>query len=57
LLIEERKAKAVAKARNVAYSIIQVAPFHGYLSGKLARDTCLALMELDFRVLNRLRQI
>ena len=62
LLVEERKAKAVARARNVAYSIIQVTPFEGYLSGKIVHNHCLELMEriatamgTDLAVLNALK--
>ena len=62
LLIEERKARAVARARNITYSIIQVAPFQGYLTGKVTHEHCLALLEkiaiamgTDLAVLNALK--
>jgi predicted nucleic acid-binding protein len=45
LLVEERKARVVARARGIRYSIIQVLPLQGYLDGKLPEGICLDLMD------------
>lgn len=62
LLIEERKAKTLARVRGVRYSIAQVVPFEGYVAGKIAYERCLRMMEriavlmnTDIAVLNALR--
>ena len=62
LLIEERKAKTLARVRGVRYSIAQVVPFEGYVAGKIGYERCLRMMEriavlmnTDIAVLNALR--
>lgn len=35
LIIEERKGRAVARAHNITYTILQVFPLEGYIQGKL----------------------
>ncbi len=45
LLVEERKARVVARARGIRRSIIQVLPLQGYLDGKLPEGICLDLMD------------
>jgi predicted nucleic acid-binding protein len=45
LIIEDRKAKALAKARDIVYTIVQMVPFWGYIDGKVSCAQCLELME------------
>lgn len=45
LIIEDRKAKALAKARDIVYTIVQMVPFWGYIDGKVSYAQCLELME------------
>lgn len=45
LLIEERKGRAVARAHNITYVILQVFPLEGYIQGKLAYEKCIDLLD------------
>jgi predicted nucleic acid-binding protein len=62
LLIEERKAKALARLRGVRYTIAQAIPLEGYITGKLPCEYSLKLMEriaiimgTDMAILNALK--
>jgi len=62
LLIEERKAKALAKLKGLRYTIAQTVPVEGYLMGKIAYERAIALLEhiavamnTDLAVLNALK--
>ena len=45
VLVEEHKARVVARTRGVNYSIIQVMPLHGYVEGKISDGVCLDLLD------------
>ena len=45
LIIEDRKAKAVARARGVQYTIVQMTPFEGYVRELISYEQCVDLME------------
>lgn len=45
LIIEDRKAKVVARARGVQYTIVQMVPFEGYVRGLISYEQCIDLME------------
>lgn len=62
LLIEECKAKTLARIRGMRYTIAQVIPLEGYIAGKLTYEHCLKFMEriaiimgTDMAVLNALK--
>ncbi len=44
VLIEEHKARVVARTRGVNYTLIQLMPLHGYVEGKISDIVCLDLM-------------
>ncbi|MEW5985468.1 MAG: hypothetical protein AB1791_02440 [Chloroflexota bacterium] len=61
LIIEERKAKALARLRGIRYTIARTIPLEGYLAGKLSYADALSLMQnvgvamnTDLAVLNAL---
>ena len=61
LVVEERKAKALAQSRGLQYTIAQTIPVEGYLAGKIPYDDAAALLErigvamnTDLAVLNAL---
>lgn len=45
LVIEDRKAKVIARARGVQYTTIQMLPFEGYVKALIDYDMCIDLME------------
>jgi len=45
LIIEERKGRALAKAHNITYTILQVLPLEGYIQGKLPYEKCIDLLD------------
>ena len=45
LIIEDRKAKAIARARGVQYTIVQMIPFEGYVGELISYEQCIDLME------------
>jgi len=45
LIIEDHKAKAVARARGVQYAIVQMVPFEGYIRELIPYEQCVDLME------------
>ena len=45
MLVEDRKAKAVARAWGVQYTIIQMLPFEGYVKELISYKRCMDLME------------
>ncbi|MGA9351670.1 MAG: hypothetical protein WBW48_23090 [Anaerolineae bacterium] len=62
LIIEERKGRALARAHNITYTILQVFPLEGYIRGKLAYEKCIDLldriavaMNTDLAILNALK--
>lgn len=62
LIIEERKGRALARAHNIAYIILQVFPLEGYIRGKLPYEKCIDLldriavaMNSDLAILNGLK--
>jgi predicted nucleic acid-binding protein len=62
LLIEERKGRALARAHNITYVILQVFPLEGYIQGKLTYKKCIDLldriavaMNSDLAILNTLK--
>ncbi|MFQ6016191.1 MAG: hypothetical protein ACE5NP_12215 [Anaerolineae bacterium] len=62
LIIEDRKAKALARVRGLTYTIVQMVPFQGYVVGKVPYAQCLEQMErigmamsTDIAVLNGMR--
>ncbi len=61
LIVEERKAKALAQIRGLQYTIAQTIPVEGYLADKIPYDDAAALLErigtamnTDLAVLNAL---
>jgi len=63
LLIEERKAKVLAKVRGVRYTIAQMIPLEGYIKGKIPYEKCQRMLEkvasamhTDLAVLNGLKK-
>lgn len=62
LIIEERKGRALARAHNIVYTILQVFPLEGYIQGKLPYEKCIDLldriavaMNTDLAILNALK--
>lgn len=45
LIVEDRKAKAVARAQGVQYTIVQMIPFEGYVRELILYEQCVDLME------------
>lgn len=45
LLIEERKAKILARSHHIPYTILQIFPLEGYIKRKLSYEECIDLME------------
>jgi len=45
LIIEDRQAKAVARARGVQYTIVQMVPFEGYVRELISYEQCVDLVE------------
>ena len=45
LIVEERKARALARIRSLRYTIAQTVPVEGYLAGKVAYDDAILLLK------------
>jgi predicted nucleic acid-binding protein len=52
LIVEERKAKALAVIRGLDYTTVQMMPVEGYLARRLAYDAAVALLEDIGRAMN-----
>ncbi len=62
LLIEERRGKAVARAREISYTIAQMIPIEAYILGEIDVETCeetlekiAVLMNTDIAVVSGLK--